>query len=252
MCDGSGLERRTNRESSYTIPTVCTLCTSFLDMVCLIRRVCATVHPGLTWKKPKDASQLRPTRRTEPTNSPPTMVRWSLAFALCFLLQSTGITGFIATATGNTVGLQRRRLLQCKDRKTTAGDDRIEDVNTQTNVDTTIDDLQPGPLQFRRESMLFGTNPATKRNNAVLDLWKGCKATLPRLVTGAKDLTTGNDNPVGAIYNMLLVRFPLFIVGGVYIRNFLQGHPVSFDLLGTGPQELNPLVVIAFLWLILR
>jgi hypothetical protein len=121
-----------------------------------------------------------------------------------------------------------------------------------TSVDTS---LWPPAFNLRKESILFGENPATQRDNNVSRLWRFCKQQLPDVVTGGAYRTTSNqtcdDNPIGGLYNMLLVRIPCITAGLVYSKNVIEGHPLIVDV-GSGPFEMNPLIVFGVLYYILR
>ena len=116
-----------------------------------------------------------------------------------------------------------------------------------------MDDLTPPAINLKRDSILFSENPSTQRNNTGLDAWRFCKANVPAVFTGAwswRDTTVADHNPVGALYNMFFVRIPVVVVGLVYCKNLLDGHPLVMDI-GDGPFEMSPLVVLAVLALIL-
>ena len=116
-----------------------------------------------------------------------------------------------------------------------------------------LDDLTPPPINWARDSILFSKNPATKRNNALLKTWNRCRQYLPPIVTGAwkwRDAGIMDRNPLGAIYNMIVVRIPTMAIGVVYIQNLLDGHPLILDF-GQGAYEMSPIVVFSVLALIL-
>ena len=116
-----------------------------------------------------------------------------------------------------------------------------------------LDDLTPPPINIARNSILFSENPATKRNNAFSQLWKMCLRNLPPIFTGAwpwRDASITERNPVGALYNMMLVRIPTVGIGAVYAKNLWEGHPLIMDF-GQGAFEMSPVVVLSVLALIL-
>jgi hypothetical protein len=117
-----------------------------------------------------------------------------------------------------------------------------------TSVDAS---LWPPAFNLRRESILFGENPATQRDNNLSRLWRFCKQQLPYVVTGARTSQTCDDNPIGALYNMLLVRIPCITAGLVFSKNMIESHPLIVDV-GSGPFEMNPLIVFGVLYFILR
>jgi hypothetical protein len=112
-------------------------------------------------------------------------------------------------------------------------------------------DLMFPPINIRKESILFGDNPATMNNNNTLRLWKALKENLPFVVTGARTPNTADDNPIGGIYNILFVRLPVVVAGLVYGKNLAEGHPLIVDV-GDGPFSVSPLIVLAVFFVILR
>mmetsp|Transcript_32383 Transcript_32383/g.64176 ORF Transcript_32383/g.64176 Transcript_32383/m.64176 type:complete len:188 (+) Transcript_32383:43-606(+) len=115
-----------------------------------------------------------------------------------------------------------------------------------TGDDMFLDDLTPPQLDFARDSILFGEKPSTKKNNGVLMLWKGTKSILPKVVTGAWKDSVGEENPVGALYNVAFVRIPVILAFAVYLRNELEGRPLLVDL-GYGQLAMSPLVIVGFM-----
>ena len=113
------------------------------------------------------------------------------------------------------------------------------------------EDLSPPLINLRKESILFGENPATQRNNNSLKFWTSLKTQLPRVVTGARTPTTGDSNPIGALYNIVFVRVPILVAGLVYTSNLFQGHPLVVDF-GEGPFVVGPLIVYGLFYLLLR
>lgn len=77
------------------------------------------------------------------------------------------------------------------------------------------------------------------------------KEGLPYVFTGAQP-TTADDNPLGGIYNVLFVRLPTVLMGCVYGKNLVEGHPLIIDLGWSGPSEVPPLIVFGALFVILR
>lgn len=112
-------------------------------------------------------------------------------------------------------------------------------------------DLTPPPINLRKESILFGENPTTAVNNNALKLWMTLKERLPFVVTGARENSKGDENPIGAIYNIIFVRLPVICAGLVYGKNLSEGHPLVVDI-GEGPFTMSPLAVFAILFVILR
>lgn len=117
-----------------------------------------------------------------------------------------------------------------------------------------LDDLTPPPINWSRDSILFSENPATKRNNnAALDIWNWCQRSLPPPVTGVwpwREADRIAGDPLGAIYNMMVVRVPVLVVGLVYFKNLWESHPLIMDI-GQGPFEVSPIVVFSVLAFIL-
>lgn len=126
-----------------------------------------------------------------------------------------------------------------------------ETFYVKNNDDRLDAGLSPPPINIRKESILFGENPATMDNNNALRLWVNLKGTLPFVFTGAREPDTGDDNPIGAIYNIIFVRVPVIVAGLVYGKNQIEGHPLVVDF-GDGPLAMNPLVVLGVMFFILR
>ena len=132
--------------------------------------------------------------------------------------------------------------------------------NSNKNTNTTLsssssflDDLTPPPFNFARDSILFSENPATRRNNAMTQLWGVCQRYLPPVMTGSwpwRDPSVMEHNPFGALYNMVLVRIPTICIALVYLHNLWEGHGWIVDF-GLGAFEMSPIVVLSVLALIL-
>lgn len=121
-----------------------------------------------------------------------------------------------------------------------------------------MDDLTPPPVNFARNSILFSDNPSTKkRNNIMLDVWKTSRTYLPAFLTGAwpwRDVDRMDNQPVAALYNMIVVRLPVVLVGIFYWKQLLLDHHdlvMDFGFLTDGPQVMNPLLVTLVLCFIL-
>lgn len=114
------------------------------------------------------------------------------------------------------------------------------------------DDLRPPTFNLRKESLLFDENAATRQNNNVRRLWLACQKHLPHVVHGTRvDDEKQQPEPLDAIYNMLFVRIPAIVAGLVYCYNLSTGHPLVVDL-GDGAFEMNPVLVVAALYILLR
>ena len=111
--------------------------------------------------------------------------------------------------------------------------------------------LLPPAINLRKESILFGENPATRYDSNLLRAWRATKRYLPFVLTGARTPCTADENPIGGFYNMIFVRFPVICAGLVYTKNALSGHPLVIDV-GSGPTEVSPLLVATVLFVILR
>ncbi len=110
------------------------------------------------------------------------------------------------------------------------------------------------PINIRKESILFGDNPATAKNNNISRLWKTLKQRLPYALTGVSKNNndkSADDNPIGKLYNMIFVRFPTLVAGLFYSKNLVEGHPLYCDI-GYGLMEVPPLFVYGVLLIILR
>lgn len=126
----------------------------------------------------------------------------------------------------------------------------FDSTNNPKETMALLDDLEPPPINLRRGSILFDENPQTKRNNDVLTLWKMTRTNLPKFVTGAWRNDTGDDNPLGALYNMAFVRLPIILAFAGYVKNNIDGHPLFVDF-GSGPLEFAPIAATALLILML-
>ena len=123
-------------------------------------------------------------------------------------------------------------------------------------------DLMPPEININffqsSSSLLFSENPVTKENNGPLRIWKQVKSIFPPVMTGAWTTWTGresisvvgDDNPIGALYNMVFVRFPAIGMFGVYTKNLLQDKPLIIDF-GYGPFEVSPIIVYSVMFVIL-
>jgi hypothetical protein len=132
-----------------------------------------------------------------------------------------------------------------------SNDSEIEGALSE--ADARLSDILPPAVSFSRNSILFSERPVTQRNNEVLDFWRGVKSTLPPVITGAwpwRDPFLADENPMGALYNVLFVRFPVIGMGLVYAKNLNDGHPFIIDY-GDGPVEFPPIAVLLVLAIIL-
>jgi hypothetical protein len=102
-----------------------------------------------------------------------------------------------------------------------------DDVFQVHGGDEIIDvDLLPAPINFSRDSILFGRKPSTLKRNEALTLWKNIKTTFPKIVTGARTSTTADENPIGGMYNMIFVRIPVILAALTYGKNLVENHPL--------------------------
>lgn len=182
----------------------------------------------------------------------------------------TGVSSFVSPQTergrfgserinmGTMLGHSKRQPFKTNENDNKNDDDEdlvtlsVEPMTTKNQASSIDEDLLPPDLIFRRESLLFGDNPSTRKNNGIKDAWVWCVRNLPRVVTGVD--ATSSSTPTSALacfYNMILVRLPTIAAGFVYVRNLLEGHPLIVDV-GNGPFEVSPLIVGAVLWAILR
>ena len=145
---------------------------------------------------------------------------------------------------------------------------------SKKNQDIDQDLIRP-PINIRKESLLFSDNPSTAKNNNIARLWKILRNNLPYVMTGVSssksdehDFTDGtdgtdgigtstsdfvDDNPIGAIYNIIFVRLPTILASLVYTKNLIERHPLYIDLgFGGGAFEIPPLFVYGVLIIILR
>jgi hypothetical protein len=124
---------------------------------------------------------------------------------------------------------------------------------TLSEADARLSDILPPAVSFSRNSILFSERPVTQRNNEILTFWRGMKSIVPPIFTGAwpwRDPFLADENPVGALYNILFVRLPVIGMGLVYSKNLNDGHPFIIDY-GDGPVEVPPLAVLLVFAIIL-
>ena len=76
------------------------------------------------------------------------------------------------------------------------------------------------------------------------EVWLKCKEILPPVVHGAWKSDAGNENPLGAMYNLLFVRIPTLLAGAWYLSKLLNDNEflMYFDF-GLGPFNLPPAAV---------
>lgn len=152
--------------------------------------------------------------------------------------------------------LQTRQSPQTEDGKDEDDDELYSPsrlASSTQDPEQDLTDLTPPSVNLVRDSILFSDNPSTQRNNSALDAWNSSKSNLPAFLTGAwpwRDLSVADKDPVGALYNMAMVRMPVVLVGILYGKNLIEGHPLVMDI-GDGPFVMNPLIVIAVLGIIL-
>eukprot|EP00977_Amphora_coffeiformis_P021044 scaffold8752_cov160-Amphora_coffeaeformis.AAC.4 len=165
-------------------------------------------------------------------------------FFFLFLHWLTGVANSFTTTRGPT---HHRRTLLCQ---AAAGNNQQDDGRLENGIDK---GLLPPTINIRKESILFGDNPATRKDSNSLRAWRATKKYLPFVFTGARTPTTADDNPIAGFYNMIFVRLPTIAAGIVYSKNALTGHPLVIDVgFGSGPTEVNPLIVAMALFVILR
>lgn len=170
-------------------------------------------------------------------------------FLFVILLSLTECSAFSHPQSRPNTSRRKFRLALRQQLNNNENDD--SNANAAGSDDGLLDDLKSPIINLRKESLLFGENPATQKNNNSLRLWRQLKTLLPRVVTGARNPTTADDNPMGALYNMLLVRIPTIMAGFLYGFNKSTGHPLIIDL-GGGPFECNPLIIAGVLYVILQ
>lgn len=166
-----------------------------------------------------------------------------IAASHLFLLTPTRTTGAFFVSTGPV------RTQKCRSPGRLPGL-LVAAQQRKPSEDVDLDDLRPPDLNLARDSILFGDNPSTKKNNSIRTFWQRTKSVLPKIITGAWNNNLGEENPVGALYNMVLVRLPVLLAFLVYVKNTVQGHPFVVDF-GNGPFEPNPVVLMGLLYLLL-
>ena len=132
-------------------------------------------------------------------------------------------------------------------------EEQREEDESISEADKRLSDLLPPTVNFQRSSLLFSENPATQRNNPLLKFWRNVKTTVPPVITGAwpwRDPYLADEDPMTAFYNILFVRLPVIVMGLVYTKNLVSGHPLIMDY-GDGPFEVSPLIVYGVLAIVL-
>ena len=86
-----------------------------------------------------------------------------------------------------------------------------------------------------------------------LSTWLKIKEFLPPIVHGAWKSNAGDENPAGAIYNVLFVRMPTIVIAAVYANQLLTNSEFRMDFdFGFGPCELpSPAIALAFIVILL-
>jgi hypothetical protein len=181
-----------------------------------------------------------------------TAILWISAVSLC-LRASVGAFTLQVDSRRAWSSLQTRQSPQTDDDdELFSPSRRLADSSTQ-DPEQDLTDLTPPSVNLARDSILFSENPSTQRNNSALDAWNAAKSNLPAFLTGAwpwRDLSVADKDPVGALYNIAMVRLPVVLVGILYGKNLIEGHPLVMDI-GDGPFVMSPLIVIAVLGIIL-
>jgi hypothetical protein len=123
----------------------------------------------------------------------------------------------------------------------------------ENEVDYELDELSPPSISFTKNSILFGDNPPTEKNNGPLLLWQQTKSILPNFVTGAWKESDGDRDPVEYLYNLVFVRLPVVLMGVVYCNNLIHGHGLYMNVgHGSSPFEVPAVVVFGVIYVILR
>ena len=157
---------------------------------------------------------------------------------------SMGMRRLVTSCSNNNC----HRLLRMSQRENESPQE--EQQQQKSSIDKNL--VRP-PINIRKESILFGNDPATAENNNISRLWQTLKQNLPYVFTGVpkNEVSAVDDNPIAAIYNMVFVRFPSVLAAIVYSKNLITGHPLYCDV-GAGPFEIPPLFVYGVLLVILR
>lgn len=118
--------------------------------------------------------------------------------------------------------------------------------------DENLDELTPPSISFTRNSILFGENAPSQKDNGPLWVWKQTKSALPPFVTGAWDENKGDKRPVEHLYNFLFIRLPTVGAALLYLKNILTGHPLIMSFGSDTMFEVPPPVVFGVIFFILR
>jgi hypothetical protein len=119
-------------------------------------------------------------------------------------------------------------------------------------LDDELDELSPPSISFTRNSILFGKDPPTQKNNMPLMLWQETKSVLPKFVTGAWEEGKGDREPLEHLYNLIFVRIPVVLMGMLYVNNLVHGHPLYMNFGGGNTFEVPSVVVFGIIYVILR
>lgn len=83
-------------------------------------------------------------------------------------------------------------------------------------------------------------------DDEILLLWRLVRATTPAVVTGAGP-GDGDDDPGGALFNMIFIRVPVLLCFAALLVNVLLGGGVSFAQIDWPPQTAIPTAADALL-----
>ena len=86
-------------------------------------------------------------------------------------------------------------------------------------------------------------------DGAARGAWRTLKATLPPLVTGAWGDGDGDDDPLGALSNIALVRLPTLALAAYYAQyQITDGSPLVVDF---GVSDIPTIVPPGVVWTVL-
>jgi hypothetical protein len=106
---------------------------------------------------------------------------------------------------------------------------------------------------FRARNVCHQARLRNEDDNLSLSLWLKIKETLPPLVHGSWMSNAGDDNPLGAIYNLIFVRIPTISVAAIYSYQLISNSEfqMTFDF-GYGPVLIpSPIIAFAFVLILL-
>ena len=124
-------------------------------------------------------------------------------------------------------------------------------VRTACQRDINSNHILRGTSSRHRHMIRIRRMDNNENDDPYLPIWIEIKNLLPAIVTGAYNDQIGNSNARGAIYNLIVVRFPTIVIGLWFAQHIAQGGGMSMDF-GFGPVEVSETAIAFAVFLILR